>query len=173
MRFGALSLAGASFLGCCLFNQPPSPPTPRCPWRGPTRSRAGVVVGFCFTGVIELTHILPAPARPGSHPRAAGINGFTLPCLAGNGLRKRVSLCHPKPAAARRARSRWQPRVPLARGTMLAGSVCPGGPDLGSPAPLRARMHPRPATSPCPFSPLPKEVEKCTKNLSMRVENPG
>lgn len=102
-----------SLLGCHLFNRSPSPP--HRPWRGPAHSHAGVVVGFYFTGVIEPTHILPAPARPSSHPPATGINGFTLPCLAGNGLRKRMSVCHPKPAAVQRARSRWQPHVPLHR----------------------------------------------------------
>lgn len=142
-----------SLLGCHLFNRSPScpltPPHPH-PQRGPAHSRAGIVVGFSFTGVIEPAHILPAPARPGSHPRAAGINGFTLPCLAGNDLQKRVSVCHPKPAAARRVSSRWQSHVPSCgvrclwdQGALEGGFVIPSSgpsPDA-SLAPLAPCAH--------------------------------
>lgn len=141
-------------LGCHLFDQSPSPLGPR---RGPMAARLPSFLGF----VLPEQQSLPTSSRPAwlppTHCRCSWVR-FALP--GRERPPKAVSLCHPKPAAARWARGRRQTRVPSRRVRCLWGLCAPGGMDLGFPALLRALVRSWPISIPCPLSSLPWEVEK-------------
>lgn len=132
-------------------------------------ARLPSLLGFVFAGATEPPHILPPSPAP-THALPLFM-GSLCPAWQGTAP-KAVSLCHPKPAAARQARGRRQTRVPSRRVRCLWGLCAPGGMDLGFPALLRALVHPWPISIPCPLSSLPWEVEKspriCWRELKIQ-----